>query len=79
MSRLAYLGIGWDKMARIVLLVISQDNITASNSRLSYPEISLQRYSCHHDMFKFHSSPGLIASLLLLLVSLLLFKSPLST
>ena len=68
MSRLAYPGIRWDKMARLVLPWISQDN----NFRLRYPGISLQRYSCN----MFHSSPCLAASLQRQ-VSLLLFEPPL--
>ena len=70
MSRPAYPGIRWDKIARLVYPRISQDN----NSRLSYPGISLQRHSCH----MFHSSPRLAASLLLL-VLWLLFQPPLYT
>ena len=53
MSRLAYPGISWDKIARLVKPGISQDN----NSRMTYPGISLQRYSCH----PFHSFPRLAA------------------
>ena len=54
MSRLAYPGIRWDKIARLAQSGISQGN----DFRLSYRGISLQRHSFH----KLHSSPQLAAS-----------------